>query len=213
VKTLILAFLCLFFAAQAEAVLLSRKDGQAYYDTVLDITWLANANAAAGSVYDDGPNATDGRVTWASAQAFIASLNAQVHLGRSDWRLPIILDTGPPGCEMSFTGGTDCGYNVQSVSMGTCTVTSEIAHMYFSTLNNRSYYDTNGMPAQLGWNIKNSVPFSNVKIYYYWSLTEWVYNPTEMAWYFDFVHGFQNRARKTVQYNHVWPIVPGDIGD
>src|SRR3989344_3407437 len=48
---------------------------EAYYDTALNITWLANANAGAGSIYDNGTSTTDGRMTWANARAWAISLN------------------------------------------------------------------------------------------------------------------------------------------
>jgi hypothetical protein len=38
----------------AQATLISRLSGQAYYDDVLDITWLANANLAAGNTFGVG---------------------------------------------------------------------------------------------------------------------------------------------------------------
>ena len=48
---------------------------EAYYDTVLNATWLANANQGAGSSYDDGANSSDGRMTWASAYAWADTLS------------------------------------------------------------------------------------------------------------------------------------------
>lgn len=60
-------------------------DYQAYYDDQLDITWLANADAAKGTIYDDGESATDGAMTLASAMAWLDNLNIN---GVSGWRLP-----------------------------------------------------------------------------------------------------------------------------
>lgn len=67
----------------AQAALISRFSGQAYYDDVLNITWVADANLAQTMGYD-----TDGFMTWNNAQAWIASLNSANYLGFSDWRLP-----------------------------------------------------------------------------------------------------------------------------
>jgi hypothetical protein len=75
-------------SASANAALLSRAGGQAYYDTDLNVTWLANANLGAGSIYDDGASATDGRMTWASAQSWIGSLNTANYLGVNNWQTP-----------------------------------------------------------------------------------------------------------------------------
>jgi hypothetical protein len=60
----------------------------AYYDTALNITWLANANAGAGTSYDDGANTTDGRMTLANAQAWVTALDVY---GVGGWRLPTML--------------------------------------------------------------------------------------------------------------------------
>jgi hypothetical protein len=46
------------------------------YDTVLDLTWLANWNAAAGSSFDNGSHTSDGRMTWANAKSWSAGLTA-----------------------------------------------------------------------------------------------------------------------------------------
>lgn len=75
--------------------MVSRLGGQAVYDTDLDITWLADANAGAGSIFDDGASTTDGLMTWANANAWAASLTVG---GLTDWRLPTALNsdgTGP----------------------------------------------------------------------------------------------------------------------
>lgn len=57
----------------------------AWYDTALDLTWLADANAGAGTAFDDGLDPNDGEMTWASALAWTAALD--VH-GVTGWRLP-----------------------------------------------------------------------------------------------------------------------------
>ncbi len=60
-------------------------DYQAWYDPDLDVTWLADVLAAAGSAFDDGASATDGKLTWDSGVAWAASLSIN---GVSGWRLP-----------------------------------------------------------------------------------------------------------------------------
>ena len=45
------------------------------------------------------------------------------------WRLPSTTDSNNDGCNFSFAGGTDCGYNVDTAS-------SEMAHMFYVTLGN-----------------------------------------------------------------------------
>ncbi|MEX2480341.1 MAG: DUF1566 domain-containing protein [Gammaproteobacteria bacterium] len=69
----------------AQAAFESRLAGQAYYDSALDITWLADANTGAGSIFDDGSNTADGRMRWSSALDWAASLTVG---GSTAWRLP-----------------------------------------------------------------------------------------------------------------------------
>ena len=163
---------------------------EAYYDTTLDITWLADANYAGTTM------------TWANANAWVASLNPYGS-GITGWRLPTVTDTGTLGCNYSTTGGTDCGYNVNAA-------TGEMAHMFYSTLGNLAYYSTSGVGNQPGWGLSNTGPFSNVQSSGYWSATE--YAPaTSSAWYFSFASGSQDGYDK---YNslYAWAVHAGDVG-
>jgi hypothetical protein len=102
---------------------------EAYYDISLNTTWLANANVAS-------------LMTWADANSWAAGLNPYGS-GITGWRLPTVTDTGTPGCDFAYTG-TDCGYNVD-------TATGEMAHMFYTTLGDKAYYDTSGVgPKQVG---------------------------------------------------------------
>jgi len=99
-----------------ESTLLARDinfDGfvDAYYDTDLDMTWLADANAA-------------GNVTWTQAMNWVAGLDVY---GVTGWELPSTPITGWGRCSYSV-GGRDCGYLPVT--------TSAMAHMYYVTLGN-----------------------------------------------------------------------------
>src|SRR3989344_2551084 len=48
---------------------------EAYYDTALNITWLADANYGLGSIYDLADGYGNGAMTWTNANAWAASLN------------------------------------------------------------------------------------------------------------------------------------------
>lgn len=98
----------------AQAALESRAGGQAYYDTDLDITWVADANLAKTSGYD-----SDGLMNWGGAQTWIDSLNSTNHLGVNDWRLPLTVqpDAG-------------CDNQVGSVSHGFGCTGSEMGHLF-----------------------------------------------------------------------------------
>jgi len=59
---LCMGFVSLGLASVADAALLGHlpttpggTDFQAYYDNTANLTWLANANAGAGTAFDDGP--------------------------------------------------------------------------------------------------------------------------------------------------------------
>ena len=94
---------------------------EAYYDTDLDITWLADANYAKTSGYD-----ADDKMTWVAATTWAANLNFYNPLANqtyADWRLSTTTDMGTSGCDFAYSG-TDCGYNVDPASSErrTCTL-------------------------------------------------------------------------------------------
>lgn len=83
--------------------------GQTVYDPETNVTWLADANVAATNrfglpVCTDPLTpalcvASDGAMTYASAQQLIANMNAAGYLGQSNWQLPPIDATCPGyGC-------------------------------------------------------------------------------------------------------------------
>jgi hypothetical protein len=77
-----LSLLCFTLSSQAD--LESRLGGKAFYDNVLNVTWYADANAAAGTAWDDGLLNTDGWLTWASAADWVANLKVE---GIGGWRM------------------------------------------------------------------------------------------------------------------------------
>lgn len=81
------ASFCVLLASSASQAALQGRDLdgniatiEGVYDTVLDVTWLADANYAMTSGYD-----ADGRMTWSDALAWADQL---VYFGYSNWRLP-----------------------------------------------------------------------------------------------------------------------------
>ena len=179
---------------------------EAYYDTDLDVTWLADANYAQTSGYD-----ADGQMTWATADTWAANLsffNPLTNQIYSDWRLPTTTDTGTIGCDFAYSG-TDCGYNVDPAS-------SEMAHLYFVTLGNQSYYTTTGAVSGAyagGVNptstLDNVGPFTNFQSYYYWSGTEFAPS-TSGAWLFRTYDGGQNSSSKASSF-YALAVSPGDV--
>ena len=170
----------------ANAALVSRLGGLAYYDTEADLTWLADANAAIGSVYDTMIPGS-GRMTWADANAWTAGLVVD---GVGGWRLA---DTLQPDAS--------CGYQGSVVSYivsyeYNCTG-SEMGNLFYNVLGN-----TAGL-------LSNTGPFSNVQSNYYWSATE--YAPyTSRVWGFHMGLGFQYHGDKTSNA-YAWAVQSGDV--
>ncbi len=209
-KTGMLAGLALLVVgSSAQAALLGRvpltpggTDYQAYYDTDLDITWVADANLAKRNAFGLY-GIVNGQMSWYRANKWIGAMNAANFLEAHDWRLPSIVDTATRGCDWAFSG-TDCGYNVQTQSGST--VYSEMAHLYYVTLGNLGWYDSSGAH-QSGWGPTNTGPFSNILHLLYYSGT--TYSAT-WAWGFDFGYGSQHDEWKGSLYS-VWPVRDGDI--
>ena len=84
---------------------------EAYYDTDLNITWLANANV-------------NGTMTWAAANTWAANLSFTNGINVYDnWRLPTTLQ--PDASCGSQSGGVSSG--------GNCTG-SEMRHLFYAEL-------------------------------------------------------------------------------
>jgi PEP-CTERM motif len=173
----------------------------AYYDTTLNISWLANANVI-------------GQVDFNAATSWATGLDVA---GVTGWRLPTINinSCGTDGLGATFwNGGGVCGYDVQ-------TATSDMAHMYATTLGNLStsgftdsYGNGPGLSAPL---LDNTGPFSNLQAYGYWfsldgAVDPWTgVNNTGEAWRFSFYAGRQdNLANSDALY--AWAVHEGDVG-
>jgi len=194
IRITILLALCLAFSS-AEATLVGRlpatsggTDFQAYYDTVTNLTWLADANAIAGTAFDDGADATDGRATWASASAWAAQLNVN---GVTGWRLPETVQPDPT-CEFASGSGW---------WGGNCTG-SEMGNLYYNVLGNSAG----------GTATQNSGPFSNVTTPLdsnYWSSTNWI--GPGAAWFFNMKTGAQFH-QGSLNRSLAWAVHTGDVG-
>ncbi|MCV2357220.1 DUF1566 domain-containing protein [Paucibacter sp. B2R-40] len=160
---------------------------EAFYDTALNVTWLRAANTSA--------------MDWSAAKAWAE----QDCFGLSGWRLPTTVDKGSDGCNWSYTGGTDCGYNPDSsVATG-----SEMAHLFFQSLGNKSAYVPGTTTPQPGYGLTNSGDFQNLQSNVYWSGTESAPN-SNIAFSFVTVSGYQDVY---YNYNYLYSLAvrPGDV--
>ncbi len=182
-------FLILGIAVSANAALLSRLGGQAVYDTDLDITWLADANAGAGSVFDDpgglGGTTTDGKMTWSNAVAWADSLTTG---GFNDWRLP--------------HADPACGFAVNCIN-------SEMGHLFYNELSG-----VVGDPIITSGDPDLSL-FSNIQAFfsgdsYYWFGTEFAPD-TSRAWIFSQYGGSHFADNKALSI-FAWAVRDGDVG-
>lgn len=194
----------------AQAALIDRGGGL-IYDTDLNITWLHNANAALGTIFDVADGVRDGRMTWANAVAWAARLSYHDSIRKvtyTDWRLPTTTDMGTPGCNFT-NSGTDCGENVDPAS-------SEMAHLYHVSLGNQSRYTTTGTEsgafvggANPNSTLDNVGPFVNFQSNGYWSGTEYAPAPS-LVWFFYAGYGLQDVNGKTGSL-YALAVSPGDI--
>jgi len=171
------------------------------YDTDLDITWLGFGNHAAESIYDDGHSATDGRMTWASANNWAADLS---YLGFTSWRLPTaVAIQDDPSCQsIQYPGdGNFYNYNCRS---------SEMGHLFYDELggivdiaDNSSIFDETFFDGLLHNN--------------YWSstLAEVGCHPGKplitCAWDYDFKNSVTEDYRVNLNF-HALAVHDGDIG-
>jgi len=161
---------------------------EAFYDTVFKVTWL-RAGSSKGMV-------------WATAKSWAE----QDRFGLSGWRLPTTVDKGNDGCSYSNTGGTDCGYNPDS----SVTTGSEMAHLFFQVLGNKSIRVPGGYAQQEGYGVTNSGDFEHLDSRGYWSGTDNVTNPKSSAWGFHMLLGFQDIASKNTA-RYVLAVRDGDV--
>lgn len=110
----------LALAGGAQAALIERLNGLAYYDDVSDLTWLANANT------------TDTRMTWTRANNWASSLQVG---NITEWRLPTTMQPDA-SCDIQL-GNTSYGKN--------CTG-SELGNLFYSVLGNTAGAFTNAGP-------------------------------------------------------------------
>jgi len=177
--------------SNVQANLIVRSGGM-IYDSDQNLTWLQDANYA--KTTGQSPN---GGMGWEQANTWVSNL---IYGGYSDWRLPSMTDTGTLGCNYAFSN-TDCGWNVD-------TSTSELAYMFHVNLNNKSFYDFNGID-QPDYGLQNSGPFINLESYFYWSAVEYAPDTTN-AWNFGMVNGGQAYDYKGYPFN-VWAVRDGDV--
>lgn len=209
----------------------------AYYDTVLDITWLADANLAATNTFglstntnlgdhpDDsyGPSYDEiiylsGRLNWGAALHWIDAMNRAEYLGYSDWRLPHVSPINGNDFihNYSVAGDTDHGYNISAPATAYVgSMASELAFMFYQNLANPGYFTPAGVASGcvVSWPsdtcLDNVGPFYNIQPHAYWFGEDYSAG-TGDVWYFYMVDGYQYVIDKNAPF-YAWAVRPGDV--
>lgn len=197
----LLAIAALAAAGASQAALVDRGGGL-IYDTVLDITWLADMDHAK-TQYDNSGGAlgdADGQMEWLDANLWANDL---VYGGYTDWRLPNVLQ---PDLSCSHNHDPGDGSGVQSGGYG-C-VGSEMGHLFYLDLGGKAGESLLEATGDTALEIANLALFSNVQSDIYWSSR--IYAPASFAaWSFFTADGRQTALNKDFQL-HAMAVRRGD---
>lgn len=215
-----LASVCVLMVSNTQAQLLDRGSGL-IYDTILNVTWLQDANYAKTSGYDaDGWMFQHEAVEWAANLVFHDSVR---NVDYSDWRLPRVLPVN--GVSFNYLtspdGSTDWGHNIASPN-------SELSYMYYVNLALKGWFASNG-DRQYDWGIfgdgtddghddndgyydQNDVgPVKNLQASWYWTQTTFAPDPDDDVWTLMFAEGSQMAIHRLSYYVHAWAVRDGDV--
>jgi hypothetical protein len=190
---------CLATIGTANATLINRGGGL-IYDSVLNITWLADANLAASNTFGQGAHINpDGSMDWDKAsRVWIGHMNEANYLGFNDWRLPISVQPDTACSEIfvdSFLGTVGHGYN--------CT-RSEMGHLFYNELGGvagESITTTHNANYSLFQNIQDAK--------WYWTATVYSFG-AKSAFDFTFSRGIQGTDPMDGAL-HAWAVRDGDV--
>lgn len=203
-------------SASAQATLVDRGGGL-IYDTVLNVTWLQDANYAWAEGYKPPlalmkwPEA----MVWADQLSYFDSVRNVTY---TDWRLPKISPLNGVAFQLgtSTGGNTDDGYNISAPgTLYAGSTASELAYMYYNNLGNVARCSTAGwtscgaprtVPFKAG-------PFVNMYQVGYWfgSNADLPFAPTD-AWAFDMgdLYGVQGGFNGDT-HRMAWAVRDGDV--
>lgn len=152
----VMACVIMVFGIQkVDAELIPSADGQTIYDTVLHVTWLANANLAATSPFGISKINPSGSMDYPTAIQWVAALNSVAYLGHNDWQLPAT-PTIDPTCSSTGPNGNSFGIGCVNSAMGS---------LFYQSFGLQ--YPNTAVPIPPN----TAGPFSNFQPYLYWSDT------------------------------------------
>ncbi len=182
--------------ASAEVIGTALYQGNTYrliHEVARDLIWLDH---------------TTDYLDWAGSAAWAESLNEGgvlayqlqpgVHVEwDGDWRLPA---TPHSAYEFGYDGKSTAGFNVTS---------SDLGHLYYTTLGNKGNQGTDGAFPQPDAGLKNTGPFENLKIDFYWQ-NEYADHPS-LAWFFGTHIGYQGDDEKDWPFNYAMAVRSGRV--
>ena len=200
IRSLFLLVACASTIEAAAALVLS-QDGLTVYDTVNNITWLANANLPAANRFTLLPCTSSsavcvtsgGSMSYASAAAWVAAMNAANYLGHNNWQIPTI-PLFDSNCGRTGPGGNgNFGFGCTAGALDSL----------YNALGLKSPNTAVPIP-------KNTVgPFQNLQPYLYWSSTNGA-SPTQGNATFSFSTGWQG-ANTLPNFLYLLPMIPGKL--
>ena len=174
---------------------------EGYYDTLLDITWLANASAGSPSM------------PWDAANAWAAGLNID---GITGWRLPQNESVNglSYSAGISLEGTSDVGYNISAPgTLYAGSIASEMAHLFYNTLGNLGDCDpalsSGSCVSQPGSGLTNTGPFTDLVGTRFWSGSLF---SSDYAFTFGFTSGFQDIYSSSFDAFWALAVHDGDVG-
>ena len=200
-------------------------DYQAYYDSDLGITWLADANYAATEDFGITGVNPNGTMDWHEADDWVTAMNNAEYLGVSIWRLPearpvdgsdehnVLNPYYPNESATVFNGEADVWWNISAT--GTLYEGSgahEMSHLFYQTLGLTGTYNTDG--SQSGCQsdcLTDTGPFANLMPDDYWYGTLYpIVNDDENAFAHEFNLG-RDAGFQTYTDKYVMAVADGDV--
>ncbi len=185
------------------AALILSSDGLTVYDTVNNITWLADANLAAsnrfgipvcngvGSLGRTCLNAS-GSMNYQTAAAWVAGMNAANYLGHNNWQLPTT-PLNDANCGRTGPTGNSFGFGCTQGALATI----------YNSLGLKAPNTAVPVPSSAAG------PFINFQPYLYWSSTNGS-SPQNGNATFSFATGWQG-ANTLPNFLYLLPMIPGKL--
>jgi uncharacterized protein (TIGR03437 family) len=193
---------CWLSPLQASATLVLSPDGITVYDTVNNISWLADANLPATNRFGlpvcaaFGTEAcvnASGSMSYQAAAAWVQAMNAANYLGHTNWQLPTT-PLADSGC--GFTGP-------QNNSFGFDCSASALGSLYYNALGLKAPNTAVPIPNH------TAGPFNNFQPYLYWSQTTTTQTAIGYGT-FSFNTGFQG-SNTLPNFLYVLPMIRGKL--